>query len=363
MLFRSNLDNFIITGVRTGSANAKTYTNDVTDAVWFGTSRSNIVLTLAQPAEHGSNFVLRVTGIQDIAGNTLADGVVQVASVDRQLAIDGTDNNYWAYWDSMSTIIGNPDIPPDDVAHFMDPDYDDVGNGWSAGASTFVNEDTRPLIGSTDIGNTTLGIFDGSRQNSQTTYFRNWFLFPGSMTNSPEVRIRHWVDDGIALYVNGKLSYTYNMPNPTNKYTYTTRATSSVEGSLLPATSRAFNYFTVAITNVQPGSNSIAVELHQNGSDDAAFGLELWTKFMTYLNGSIKIGKQPENVTVAEGGSATFTVAIAEGEPDYTYLWKSATASGSTFTNIYSPSTASGTNRATLSLSNIPFSANGAKFQ
>ena len=97
----SNLDNFIITGVRTGSANAKTYTNDVTDAVWFGTSRSNIVLTLAQPAEHGSNFVLRVTGIQDIAGNTLADGVVQVASVDRQLAIDGTDNNYWAYWDSM----------------------------------------------------------------------------------------------------------------------------------------------------------------------------------------------------------------------------------------------------------------------
>ncbi|MFP9098943.1 T9SS type B sorting domain-containing protein [Flavobacterium sp. RHBU_24] len=70
---------------------------------------------------------------------------------------------------------------------------------------------------------------------------------------------------------------------------------------------------------------------------------------------------QPQPQTVCEGGTATFTTAVATGT-GYTYQWKVLVNGGSTWNNVTNNANYSGATTATLSVANIPATFNGNQY-
>src|SRR5205085_1725984 len=77
-------------------------------------------------------------------------------------------------------------------------------------------------------------------------------------------------DDGAVVYLNGREMYRSNMPN--GSILYTTLASVAVNGA-----DEATYFATTIPTNIFPGTNLLAVEVHQNAttSSDVSFDLEL----------------------------------------------------------------------------------------
>jgi hypothetical protein len=103
-----------------------------------------------------------------------------------------------------------------------------------------------------------------------TYYFRAPFVFSGQ-TNSGQLTLHPIVDDGAVYYLNGLEVYRQNMPSGTIRYTNLTSV-----GVATPAYSGPF---TVSVTNLLPGTNLLAVEVHQFTTNpiaaDMAFGVEV----------------------------------------------------------------------------------------
>ncbi len=117
-------------------------------------------------------------------------------------------------------------------------------------------------------------------------YFRKRFNFAGNPATST-VRIRHLMDDGCVIWINGQRVHRFLM-NDQVDYATTDAATST------PPSGDAGYQFADAINGtgtwayVDPrpflvqGENVIAVEVHQvSGSSDAVFGLEMTGKIIT----------------------------------------------------------------------------------
>jgi hypothetical protein len=103
-----------------------------------------------------------------------------------------------------------------------------------------------------------------------TYYFRTPFVFNGQ-TNGGQLTLHPIVDDGAVYYLNGLEIYRQNMPGGTIHYTNLTSV-----GVATPAYSGPF---TVSVTNLVPGTNLLAVEVHQFTTNpiaaDMAFGVEV----------------------------------------------------------------------------------------
>jgi hypothetical protein len=108
---------------------------------------------------------------------------------------------------------------------------------------------------------------DGS--NIITDYFRTHFTFTGD-PKTALLRIRHVVDDGVAVYLNGVEVHRFFLP-ATGPITYTTVAVPSDHEN------RYEGPFEISAASLVPGDNVIAAEVHQNSatSSDLVFGLEL----------------------------------------------------------------------------------------
>jgi hypothetical protein len=102
-----------------------------------------------------------------------------------------------------------------------------------------------------------------------TTYFRHTFV--ATNTSFPSLTMRLLWDDGVVVYMNGTEISRLNMP--LGAITLTTLAVTNRDGSLENRLVQRGAYY------VAPGTNVIAVELHQSagGRDDAGFDLELLT--------------------------------------------------------------------------------------
>ena len=102
-----------------------------------------------------------------------------------------------------------------------------------------------------------------------TYYFRTTFNAP---TNAgiTGFQITHYFDDGAIVYLNGKEAYRYNMPG--GPASYATLASSTISGP--PA---EFGPNTFPVTNMVPGANVLAVEVHQaaSNSGDVVMGMKL----------------------------------------------------------------------------------------
>ena len=102
-----------------------------------------------------------------------------------------------------------------------------------------------------------------------TYYFRSSFTVPNNF-NPTSLQFSNVIDDGAVFYLNGREVARYNMP----------------AGSIANLTPAALNLsgpppwtgpIQIALTNIQPGINTIAVEVHQSSatSADVFFGTRL----------------------------------------------------------------------------------------
>lgn len=110
---------------------------------------------------------------------------------------------------------------------------------------------------------TTVSYGDDSSDKRITTFFRTTFEYDGSPADS--VRITHWVDDGVVLYLNGEELFRYNMPE--GDLTLTTSALDTTE----PASTNVT--FDPAL--LLEGENLIAARIHQGSSGSSDIYLDL----------------------------------------------------------------------------------------
>ncbi|WCJ60368.1 lamin tail domain-containing protein [Fontisphaera persica] len=161
--------------------------------------------------------------------------------------------NFWRYEES-GTDLGTA---------WREVGYDDsswpTGRALLAGATT----GTLPEYGGVPV-NTPLSIVTDKR----TFYFRTTFVLPTNVMVTG-LQIRHVLDDGAVFYVNGQEVTRYNMP--TGEINYLTFSASSISTASLLGPSE------FPMTGLRPGTNVLAVEVHQSSStsSDLVMGMEL----------------------------------------------------------------------------------------
>jgi hypothetical protein len=125
------------------------------------------------------------------------------------------------------------------------------------------------------------------------------------------------VDDGAVFHLNGIPVQRLRMPSET--VLYDTLASSRPPSG----DATGFDVFTLAgdaLTNIVPGENVLAVEVHQASltSSDVVLGCAV-NALVT--NVPIAIVRQPHSQTVGPGANAVFGV-LAVGEPPLAYQWR-----------------------------------------
>jgi len=138
-----------------------------------------------------------------------------------------------------------------------------------------------------------------------TYYFRATFNFSGS-TNVPGFALyaTNLVDDGCAIYLNGRLAGGVRMPATFNAATLFTGPAAEGQRDV------------VNLTNfLRNGQNTIAVEVHQSSatSSDVVLGMKL----VAITPQALIITNQPQSQTVSAGDPVTFTVGVQGGPVIY----------------------------------------------
>ncbi len=141
--------------------------------------------------------------------------------------------------------------------------YDDAG--WLVGTGLFYN--TASALPAPK--NTPLVLSNAADAPITTYYFRTTFVYTGAPAIL-SMTMRHIMDDGIVLYLNGTEIHRFNMGNGAVSYTNTAPQT------ILNATIRNVTGG-VSLTNLVLGTNVLAAEVHQAAAsgNDVAFGAEL----------------------------------------------------------------------------------------
>jgi hypothetical protein len=169
--------------------------------------------------------------------------------------------------DALSNLV----IPINSTWRYLD-NGTDQGTNWSQPG---YNESAWKL-GAARLGYgqdgevTTVGFGPSSGNKYITTYFRRLFVAPagGVFTNLDFRLVR---DDGAVVWLNGRELFRSNMPE--GPVSYTTRASAAVSAG---DEQNLFPYSTSAAYLV-PGTNVLAVEIHQGDptSSDLGFNLQL----------------------------------------------------------------------------------------
>ncbi len=144
-----------------------------------------------------------------------------------------------------------------------------------------------------------------TRGNKITFYFRKAFNFTGDPAQS-YLRLRHVVDDGVVIYLNGAEIVRTGMSSST-----VSNSTLAVRGIVNAMYEGPFIIFP---TNLLSGTNVLAAEVHRNsgGSPDVVFGLTLEASFPP-MPGNIVL-----NEIMADNRGA---VANGGEYPDYIELY------------------------------------------
>jgi hypothetical protein len=154
---------------------------------------------------------------------------------------------------------------------------------------------------------TTVSFGTNSGSKYITTYFRHAFTVENP-TDFATLTLGLMRDDGAIVYLNGREIVRDNMP--ASGVTYTTRAVATVDN----ADESEFFESSVSPTFLQPGTNVIAVELHQSSStsSDISFDLFLNALAVTNLPRGIFI-TSPANSTVVAPTNILFSANASAG--------------------------------------------------
>jgi hypothetical protein len=146
----------------------------------------------------------------------------------------------------------------------------DLGTTWRL---TNYNDSAWPLgRGPLGYGDAPLSTTLGYGSDANNKYLTYYFRTPFNLTSLPTtltMRLRR--DDGAVVYFNGSEVYRTNLP--TGTISYSTLALAAVSS---PDETAYFEY-SLPVTNLNLGTNWVAVEVHQNAanSSDLSFDLEL----------------------------------------------------------------------------------------
>lgn len=223
--------------------------------------------------------------------------------------------------------VGHPTIsmvliPSNSVWKFLD-NGSNQGTNW---AQTNFNDVTWPS-GAAELGygdlpdgrpETTVICCSNAAVKNITYYFRRQFVVPPD-TFITNLTFRLVRDDGALVWLNGREMYRSNMP--TTAITYQTVASAAVNGSA------EGTYFTTVLgtTNVFPGTNLVAVEVHQNAnnSSDVSFNLQVEG------NGYVLSTAAPGLVATESGGQ--FRIAWPTSATGYQLHWSQQVGPGASW--------------------------------
>ena len=215
-------------------------------------NETNVILSFASSL--AGCYVVEVNNVTDTSStaNPVASGSAVAVSAHYFLPMDGA----WKY-----LLINTNDAVQ---RAFMGMSFDD--SLWQGPSNALLYVESARLPGPQ---NTPLSLFDDTGSNRiQTFYFRKGFLAP--IVNGPVIfNIRHIIDDGLVLYLNGAEIYRFNMGSGA------VTAASAAQTSIGDAT--LLGPFNVVVTNLVPGPNVLAADVHQSASpnSDVVFGVEI----------------------------------------------------------------------------------------
>ena len=138
-----------------------------------------------------------------------------------------------------------------------------------------------PQLGYGDNDEATVISYGPSTSNRHiTTYLRHTFQAPDPSTLFG-VNLRLVADDGAVVYLNGKEIIRQNLP--AGEINHTTLAVAPV----FQATENNFTSYTLAPSDLLPGENLIAVEVHQVTPDSADVSFDLGLEAITFTAANI----------------------------------------------------------------------------
>jgi hypothetical protein len=183
-------------------------------------------------------------------------------------------------------------------------------SSWPQGKALIADEGTTTV----EPIRTQISRFNDANEYVRTFYFRTHFIFPGTATTGAKLKLRHVVDDGVIIYLNGVEINRFNIA--AGAVDYLTDASGHENAWEGP--------FDIPITNLVPGDNVLAAEVHQSGggSSDMVFGAEL---VATYPGGGtppVTTGKI--NVPVLQAGKVVISwtgTAALQSANDVTGPW------------------------------------------
>lgn len=184
-----------------------------------------------------------------VFGAELIATVPVTTTVATLVAID--DKTTWRY-DRSGQDLG---------AAWKEKNYDDAK--WPQGKALIADESTTTV----EPIRTPISRFNDAGDYVRTFYYRIHFSFPGTSTAGAKLKLRHVVDDGVVIYLNGVEINRFGIAaRDVNFQTDASGHENAWEGP-----------FDIPITSLLPGDNVLAAEVHQSGgsSSDTVFGAEL----------------------------------------------------------------------------------------
>ena len=181
-----------------------------------------------------------------------AELVATVPCVIRDLALLKIDDaTIWSY-DRSGQELGTA---------WREKAYDD--SKWPKGKALIADESTTTV----EPIRTAISRLNDEGVYVQTFYYRSHFNFAGSPAGA-KLKLRHVVDDGVVIYLNGKEIHRFGVAVGTDF-----DATTSFSGH----ENTYEGPFDIPLDNLVSGDNVVAAEVHQSGgsSSDMVFGLEL----------------------------------------------------------------------------------------
>ncbi len=219
-------------------------------------NQTNLLLTTT-PRTPRVNYELRLTNIVDFssASNQAGAAPIPLKYVTDLLRID--TNPIWRYEHSGV-------CPP---AGWSAPDFDDAA--WQAGGPVFFASRSGTLPPAPVGTQLQLTNLYGTAQ-ATSYFFRTEFELPGLSTNA--LSLRHIIDDGAALYLNGQPFYSIRLG-------FNGACEAFASGSVgTPNYEPLLSQSPFSISNSAiSGANSIAAEVHQSSANnnDVAFAVSL----------------------------------------------------------------------------------------
>jgi lysophospholipase L1-like esterase len=188
-------------------------------------------------------------GLQAIAGEWLTRIRSITVRPDLVVSVLVKGGDSWKYFDAGQDLGTN----------WMRPEFDD--SGWSNGSAR---------LGYGDLVYATKVSYGPSSNNKYpTTYFRHTFVVPENVAFTNLV-LRLAQRSGALVWLNGQELWRTNLP--AGPITYTNLATPYAVNF---DTYYLFNPVTVDAAQLLPGTNVIAVGLHQGTTNGAAIGVDL----------------------------------------------------------------------------------------